>query len=92
MNLENFNQTPIIKKLKKSKSEEKLNEIDEKVEEPIEKAHRGRKTKYATQEERIAARKIQQREYRERKKQELQELKERLKEYESLVKPNQLYD
>lgn len=90
MNLENFNQTPIIKKLKKSKSEEKLNEIDEKVEEPIEKVHRGRKTKYATQEERIAARKIQQREYRERKKQELQDLKERVKEYESLIKPNQL--
>lgn len=86
MDLENFKQTPIIKKLKKSKSDEKLNEIAEKVEEPIEKVHRGRKTKYATQEERINARKIQQREYRERKKQELKQLKEKVEEYEALIR------
>ena len=86
MDLENFKQTPIIKKLKKSKSDEKLNEIDEKVEDPIEKVHRGRKTKYVTQEERINARKIQQREYRERKKQELKQLKEKLEEYEALIR------
>lgn len=74
MNLEEFNDTAIIKKLKKSKSNEKLNELTEKVEndnkleEPIQKNNRGRKTKYATDEERINARKIQQREYRERKR------------------------
>lgn len=92
MNLEEFKPTPIIKKMKKSKSEEKLNEIAEKVdsvekvEEPIVKVHRGRKTKYTTDEERINARKLQQREYRERKKQELKELKDKLAEYEALVK------
>lgn len=43
MNLEEFNDTAIIKKLKKSKSNEKLNELTEKVEndnkleEPIQK-------------------------------------------------------
>lgn len=91
MNLEEFNDTAIIKKLKKSKSDEKLNELSEKVEndnkleEPIVKAHRGRKTKYATNEERINARKIQQREYRERKKKDYQYLLNRISELEALV-------
>ncbi|WP_304772812.1 hypothetical protein [Paramuribaculum intestinale] len=91
MNLEEFNDTAIIKKLKKSKSNEKLNELPEKVEndnkleEPIQKNNRGRKTKYATDEERINARKIQQREYRERKKKDYQYMLNRISELEALV-------
>lgn len=91
MNLEEFNDTAIIKKLKKSKSNEKLNELTEKVEndnkleEPIQKNNRGRKTKYATDEERINARKIQQREYRERKKKDYQYMLNRISELEALV-------
>lgn len=91
MNLEEFNDTAIIKKLKKSKSNEKLNELPEKVEndnkleEPIQKNNRGRKTKYATDEERINARKIQQREYRERKKKDYQYMLNRISELEAFV-------
>ena len=72
-----------IKKITKSKSEEKL-DIDEapikeetKPEEKEEK--RGRKTKYANDEERKEARRQQQRAYRLRKKQELAALKEQTK-------------
>lgn len=87
IDLTQFNQTKVIKKLTKSKN------ID--IEEPkIENAiaassnasfdtrktreavtKRGRKSKYMSQEERLEARRLQQKEYRLRKKQELEELK-----------------
>lgn len=92
IDLNQFNQTPIVKKLKKSKSTEKLNELDKQesclelthkpVENTIPKAKpksRGRKTKYENDEERKAARRQQQKEYRLRKKQELEKLKEMIK-------------
>lgn len=93
IDLTQFNQTKVIKKLTKSKSNEDLKNIIE--EEPkIENAiaassnasfdtrktreavtKRGRKSKYMSQEERLEARRLQQKEYRLRKKQELEELK-----------------
>lgn len=92
MNFENFKPTPIVKKISRSKSSEKLNEIDKPVEETNETVaevkpirQRGRKTKYATDEERLEARKQQQREYRDRKKEELKMLKDKIAEYEALV-------
>lgn len=94
MNFENFKPTPIVKKISHSKSSEKLKELDQPVEEtqtnetvaevkPV--RQRGRKTKYATDEERLEARKQQQREYRERKKLEIKNLKDKIAEYEALV-------
>ena len=82
IDLKKFNQTEVVKKLSKSKSEENLKIIsDEKAEEetqaePLpEKQKRGRKSKYNTPEERLEARRQQQKEYRLRKKKELEELK-----------------
>ena len=82
IDLKKFNQTEVVKKLSKSKSEENLKIIsDEKAEEetkaePLpEKQKRGRKSKYNSPEERLEARRKQQKEYRLRKKQELEELK-----------------
>ena len=82
IDLTQFNKTDIIKKLSKSKSEENLKIIsEEKAEEetqaePLpEKQKRGRKSKYNTPEERLEARRQQQKEYRLRKKKELEELK-----------------
>ena len=82
IDLKKFNKTDIIKKLSKSKSEENLKIIsEEKAEEetqaePLpEKQKRGRKSKYNTPEERLEARRQQQKEYRLRKKKELEELK-----------------
>ena len=90
IDLTQFNQTNVIKKLTKSKSNEDLkNIIEEEIAvssreteaepEPTEKlkaaAKRGRKSKYMSQEERLEARRLQQKEYRLRKKQELEELK-----------------
>ena len=66
LDLNQFNQTPIIKSLSKSKSSENLQKIEVK---------RGRKSKYANDEERKEARKRQQKEYRQRKKNELIEMK-----------------
>lgn len=63
----------------KSISHENLSEI---VKTP---AKRGRKLKYLTDEERIEARRQQQKAYRERKKREFEELKEKIKEV-NLVK------
>ena len=81
IDLTQFNKTDIIKKLSKSKSEENLKIIsEEKAEEetqaePLpEKQKRGRKSKYNTPEERLEARRQQQKEYRLRKKKELEEL------------------
>ena len=60
--------------LTKSVSHENLNEI---AEIPVK---RGRKIKYLTDEERVEARRQQQKAYRERKKREMEELKEKIKE------------
>ena len=105
IDLTQFNQTKVIKKLTKSKSNENLKNIIEEEQikpEPTENAiaassreaeaepkienaiaassreavtKRGRKSKYMSQEERLEARRLQQKEYRLRKKQELEELK-----------------
>ena len=82
IDLKKFNQTEVVKKLSKSKSEENLKIIsEEKAEEETkaellpEKQKRGRKSKYNSPEERLEARRKQQKEYRLRKKQELEELK-----------------
>ena len=85
MDMKEFKETPIVKKMKKSMSSECLEETALKIMEATQtepRASRGRKAKYATNEERLAARKQQQRDYRERKKRELQELKEKVKKFE----------
>ena len=76
INVEEFVDTPVIQKLKKTQ-EEKSNESNEvKVDDKVEtKSNRGRKRKYNTDEERIQARRAQQKAYRERKKREFEELK-----------------
>ena len=74
INLKQFNETPIVKKLSKSTSSENLNE------QATEPSKRGRKSKYSTDEERKEARRKQQREYRLRRKQELEKLREMAKE------------
>ena len=61
------------KVIPKTMSEENLAQI-------CEPSKRGRKQKYTTDEERIEARRQQQREYRLRKKLEVAQLKEQLKE------------
>ena len=78
LNLTEFKPTPIIKKLSKSKSSDNLKSIAETptAKESIpKKTNRGRKSKYITDEERKEARRQQQREYRLRKKQELESLR-----------------
>lgn len=75
INVDEFVDTPVIKKLKKKvevKSEGENVETPEKT-----KSTRGRKRKYNTDEERIQARRAQQKAYRERKKKEFEELKAR---------------
>ncbi len=67
IDLNQFKKTEVIKKLSKSKSSENLTSMDT--------PKRGRKSKYNTPEERLEARRQQQKEYRQRKKQELEELK-----------------
>ena len=57
-----FNDSPVIRKLAKSKQTDSTNT-------------RGRKRKYNSPEERLEARRLQQKAYRERKKAELQALK-----------------
>lgn len=89
IDLKQFNQTPIVKKLKKSRSTEKLNELDKpseadevalKILDAVNtKNKRGRKSKYENDDERKAARRQQQKEYRLRKKQELEKLREMVK-------------
>ena len=63
LDLKQFKETPAVKKLSKSNETNKAERT------------RGRKTKYATDEERKEAKRKQQKEYRLRKKQELEELK-----------------
>ncbi|KAK8840668.1 hypothetical protein M9Y10_030443 [Tritrichomonas musculus] len=69
-----FNETEVIKLLKSkqadSDSETLLNEVT-----TPQKSTRGRKRKYQSDEERILARRAQQKAYRERKKKELLELR-----------------
>ena len=76
--------TPVIQKLKQEleKNENKDVEIEAEVEVNVPRK-RGRKQKYFTDEERIKARRAQQKAYRERKKQELAELRARVEAYES---------
>lgn len=83
-----FNNTPIIRKVirkLKSRSQPKVveetefhdeEEEEQQQEEEVKpKSNRGRKRKYHTAEERLAARRLQQKAYRERKKAELAALK-----------------
>ena len=70
LNVEEFTDTPVIQKLKQKQEDETKDET--KVET---KSTRGRKRKYNTAEERIQARRAQQKAYRERKKKEFEELK-----------------
>ena len=68
-----FNDTPVIRKLaetaeKKSRKRTKSQDSDSST--------RGRKKKYNTDEERLEARRLQQRQYRERKRAELAALKQ----------------
>ena len=68
-----FNDTPIIRKLSKNKADEQPKSPIESPNAP--KSNRGRKRKYNSPEERLAARRLQQRAYRERKKQQAQDMK-----------------
>ena len=64
LNLEEYNETPVIKKLKKSGSHENFEG----------EVRCGKKRKYAIDEERQKARNEQQKEYRQRKKDEIEKL------------------
>ena len=55
----------------------------------IKKEKRGRKPKYANQEERHQAAILHQRDYRRRKKQQFEEMANRIKELTELVEQNQ---
>lgn len=82
-----FKDTPIIRKLKVDTPQtDEVKKLDEKKEDVKHKydgvaeiqqnrSNRGRKRKYNTTEERLAARRLQQKAYRERKKAELLKLK-----------------
>ena len=76
-----FNDTPVIRAVQASQQScRKLTENAEKksrkrTKSSDETSNRGRKRKYNTDEERLEARRIQQRAYRERKKAELAALK-----------------
>lgn len=76
INTELFNETEVIKSLK-SKCQESTESlvVDKIAEQSPAKSNRGRKRKYATDEERILARRAQQKAYRDRKKLELAELR-----------------
>ena len=75
-----FNETPIIQRLKE-KSSTSTNESSLAQEESAKqsKSKPGRKTKYATDEERLEARRAQQKAYRERKRIEYQQMIEQIK-------------
>ena len=78
INTDIFNETDVIKSLRSKQSDELVTDDNELLaDEPStpSKSNRGRKRKYATDEERIIARRLQQKQYRERKKQELAELR-----------------
>lgn len=76
-----FNETEVIKSLRSKQSDELVTD-DNNVNELLadesttpSKSNRGRKRKYQSDEERIIARRLQQKQYRERKKKELLELR-----------------
>ena len=78
INTELFNETEVIKSLRSKQSDGYVTGDNELLaDEPTtpSKSNRGRKKKYATDEERIIARRLQQKAYRERKKKELLELR-----------------
>ena len=81
LDVNQFNDTPVIRlALRGSTQSRKLTENVEKksrkrTKSTEEVSTRGRKRKYNTDEERLEARRIQQRQYRERKKAELAALK-----------------
>lgn len=78
INTDIFNETDVIKSLRSKQSDELVTDDNELLaDEPTtpSKSNRGRKRKYQTDEERIIARRLQQKQYRERKKQELAELR-----------------
>lgn len=68
INTELFNDTDVIKSLKSKQSDSDVDSVKA-------KSTRGRKRKYQSDEERILARRAQQKAYRERKKMELAELR-----------------
>lgn len=68
INTELFNDTDVIKSLKSKQSDSDVDSVKA-------KSTRGRKRKYQSDEERILARRAQQKAYRERKKIELTELR-----------------
>ena len=73
-----FNDTDVIKSLKNKQVDKLIREANsEPAAETLEapKSNRGRKRKYQNDEERILARRAQQKAYRERKKLELLELR-----------------
>ena len=73
INVEEFVDTPVIQKLKEKV--EKQNEVTDETNDEVKtetKSTRGRKRKYNTAEERIQARRAQQKAYRERKKKEFE--------------------
>ncbi|KAK8871241.1 hypothetical protein M9Y10_009155 [Tritrichomonas musculus] len=74
----NYEQTPIIKSMTKSKSIENLQLTEHKLKA---ETKRGRKSKYSNDEERKEAWKRQQKEYRQRIKNELIEMKKHIEEY-----------
>ena len=74
INTELFNKTDVIKLIKSKQDDELLNEVTNESSVPV-KSNRGRKRKYQNDEERIIARRAQQKAYRERKKKELLELR-----------------
>lgn len=78
------NETEVIKSLK---SKQSVDSLCGPVEVPV-KSNRGRKRKYATDEERILARRAQQKAYRERKKKELLELRALKAQLDSEAKNN----
>ena len=93
INTELFNETEVIKSLRSKQSDEELlNEVTTETllaEVTPQKSNRGRKRKYQTDEERVLARRAQQKSYRERKKQELLELRALKAQLESKNKSNE---
>ena len=79
INVEEFVDTPVIQKLKEKVENETTDEVKTETKststELTTRSARGRKRKYNTAEERIQARRAQQKAYRERKKKEFEELK-----------------
>ena len=73
-----FNETKVIKALKNKQTSTPAETTPPLSEEPVHpppKPKRGRKPKYTSDEERIQARRLQQKQYRERRNRELHELR-----------------